>query len=466
MSKLYNLARMTTATTGAGTITLGSAVNGYVSFAAAGAADGETVSYGIADGANSEVGYGVYTASGTTLTRNVVTSTNSNAAIGLSGAAQVFITANNRDIGKWANRRIAKTAAYSVVNADAGSTIALGGSAFYALTFSAASGYDSDFTVMVLNEDTTRAKWVIVPGYAQGGLYLWPGQNVLVFVQNGVWYVNGKTRWKVPGTTFNLFTDYSQTSNDTVGASDGLVSGTGAFRSVQRALDILADEFDFSALSSAQTLAVVNMAASTTDTRGVHFSGRAFVGAQGGAAVKIQGGGASVMSPTSTDAFGFFCNTIVQIRAVAIQTTTGGFGVVADLGAQVYLLDQVQFNACANGHMTTNNDGKIYLNNNYAVVGSAPSHFLSQGGGKIVTQATIVCTFGASVTMVTGWAIAGQGGYIIAPNWSFNLNSFTVTGYSYSVNNLSLIYTGTGNPNYFPGSQATPAPPSGGGQYI
>jgi hypothetical protein len=60
-------------------------------------ADGETVRYGIADGSNFETGYGVYTASGTTLTRNPQISSNSNAAISLSGAATVFIGACAED---------------------------------------------------------------------------------------------------------------------------------------------------------------------------------------------------------------------------------------------------------------------------------------------------------------------------------------------------------------------------------
>lgn len=92
MAKLYNLARMTTATTGTGTITLGSAVAGFLSFASGGIEDGDTVTYAIEDGANSEIGRGVYTSSGTTLTRSVLKSTNSNSAISLSGSAQVFIT--------------------------------------------------------------------------------------------------------------------------------------------------------------------------------------------------------------------------------------------------------------------------------------------------------------------------------------------------------------------------------------
>lgn len=92
MAKLYNIARMTTATTGTGTITLGSAVSGYLTFAQAGVANADVVDYAIKDGSNSEIGTGTYTSSGTTLTRTVTKSTNSNAAINLSGSAEVFIS--------------------------------------------------------------------------------------------------------------------------------------------------------------------------------------------------------------------------------------------------------------------------------------------------------------------------------------------------------------------------------------
>jgi len=99
MAKLYNLARMTTATTGTGTITLGSAVSSYVTFALAGVQNGDTVTYAIVDGSNREVGRGVYTSVGTTLTRaTILESTNANAAINLSGSAEVFITAAAEDI--------------------------------------------------------------------------------------------------------------------------------------------------------------------------------------------------------------------------------------------------------------------------------------------------------------------------------------------------------------------------------
>lgn len=98
MTKLVNRAKMTTATTGTGTITLGSAVSGYQSFADAGVADADVVRYTIEDGTAWEIGTGTYTASGTTLSRTPSESSNADAAINLSGNAVVFVTAAAADI--------------------------------------------------------------------------------------------------------------------------------------------------------------------------------------------------------------------------------------------------------------------------------------------------------------------------------------------------------------------------------
>lgn len=98
MSKLVNRVYMATSTTGTGTITLGAAEPGQRSFAAAGIANGDTVSYVIEDGTSWEVGTGVYTATGTTLSRNVLESSNANTAISLSGSAKVFATPGAADI--------------------------------------------------------------------------------------------------------------------------------------------------------------------------------------------------------------------------------------------------------------------------------------------------------------------------------------------------------------------------------
>lgn len=108
---------MTTSTTGTGTITLGSAVAPWLTFSGAGVTNGQVVSYGIYDaaGGNSETGIGTYTSSGTTLTRTVTTSTNSNNAINLSGSAEVYITARAQDIGSliWLSSNVSSSSASS-----------------------------------------------------------------------------------------------------------------------------------------------------------------------------------------------------------------------------------------------------------------------------------------------------------------------------------------------------------------
>jgi hypothetical protein len=98
MVTLVNRAKMSTSTTGTGTITLSSAETGYQSFADAGVADGDVVRYVIEDGDDWEIGSGTYTASGTTLTRTVDESSNSDAALNLTGSAVVFITAAAEDV--------------------------------------------------------------------------------------------------------------------------------------------------------------------------------------------------------------------------------------------------------------------------------------------------------------------------------------------------------------------------------
>jgi hypothetical protein len=99
MAKLYNLARVTTATLGTGAVTLGAPVVGFLSFADAGVQNGDAVAYAIKDGSNSEIGRGTYSSTGPTLSRDrIYQSTNAGAAISLSGTAEVFITPAAEDL--------------------------------------------------------------------------------------------------------------------------------------------------------------------------------------------------------------------------------------------------------------------------------------------------------------------------------------------------------------------------------
>lgn len=99
--KTYDNAGMTVSgTPGTGAITLGSAITDanlgdFYTFAEAGAANGEILSYRIADGNNIEIGFGTYSSTGPTLTRNVTSSkisgTKGTSLVTLTSAAKVFI---------------------------------------------------------------------------------------------------------------------------------------------------------------------------------------------------------------------------------------------------------------------------------------------------------------------------------------------------------------------------------------
>jgi hypothetical protein len=104
MSLLVNRARMTTATTGTGTITLGLSLAGYLSFNEAGVPHNGVVTYCLEDGTSFEIGRGVYNSSALTLTRGaiIVSKINGQAAdtspISLSGSAIVYLTAAAEDL--------------------------------------------------------------------------------------------------------------------------------------------------------------------------------------------------------------------------------------------------------------------------------------------------------------------------------------------------------------------------------
>lgn len=157
--------------------------------------------------------------------------------------------------GAWFNTRLAKTAAYTVVAADCGSTIALSGGATYALTFGAASGYAANCVVEVINEDSANGKALNINGLP--GAILWPLQPITVFAQNNVWQRDpAQGRWKLP-TSETIQVNHASgtdtlTCTGSVGGvagnnkcpNDCLTTGAGACATIQNAANTIAGQWD------------------------------------------------------------------------------------------------------------------------------------------------------------------------------------------------------------------------------
>jgi hypothetical protein len=204
MSRLFDRAGMSTTTTGTGTLTLGSALGnvspnlaGFLSFAGAGVTDGLDVSYLILDANNGwEVGHGTYTASGTTLTRNVTKSSNSNSAINLSGNAQVFITIRAEDLLQTdASGNI--TQVVNIINSTASTSsstgalkvttggIGIGGAGYFGDLVSATKFVPTQTitsTAAQGNFDCSGTGITVANGSDSGALWGGIGPNGLVFV--------------------------------------------------------------------------------------------------------------------------------------------------------------------------------------------------------------------------------------------------------------------------------------------
>jgi hypothetical protein len=116
--KRFELARQYCSTVGTtGPLVLGAAVPGYLTYAQAGAVDGDNVTYSAREGTNSEVGWGVYSTPAQ-ITRNIIKSSNGDLPIDLAGNSEVFCGVHANDFGIGANQALLLDDTGKVPNSD------------------------------------------------------------------------------------------------------------------------------------------------------------------------------------------------------------------------------------------------------------------------------------------------------------------------------------------------------------
>lgn len=296
------------------------------------------------------------------------------------------------------SQRLAKTANYTVVNANKSKVLALGGTTCFTLTFTAASGYDADFRVTVLNEDTGRAKIVDLNGTT---FFLFPLQSVTVYASNSVWYADRPGRWKITAPV----TVYVRTDGDD--DNDGLANtSAGAFLTLQQAWTWALAYIDISGF-----YLTIQVADGTyTSASYVLDAGSMLVGQQNDSHVQIVG---NITTPANCILAGDLAGVVINqnarvwLQGFRFKSSAGvGISVTQDAWCAYSYVD---FNDCAVAHYSANKAGQIYDNGNISITHSAPVHGIISDaavGYETIGTTTLVGTPG----FAGGYIVCNQGG--------------------------------------------------------
>lgn len=345
------------------------------------------------------------------------------------------------------NERLAKTAAYAVANADKGKTIACA-STPWALTFGTATGYDTDFICMVLNESTSRALRVVVTGGTD--FWLYPGQTATVYRQSSAWRVVRPQRWKLAANT-TLYADGTN-GND---SNDGLAAGAGnAFLTPQKAVDLIESEIDTAGFSVTVQLA-----------NGTYASGVALKDIVGGGNAILLGDEGNLdnvfFDVTGNHAVRReYGNGIWHVRGLKLRAATAGFCLGA-LGPTTIKFQNCKFgNSGWGGRLGTNLRGIIQATGDFTIYESGASWINAAFGGVIDVAGRTATLVSAPVFSGAG-VLCTRGSIVEVYGMTF---TGTATGPRYSVSGNSTINTGGGGASYLPGDSAGSA--DTGGQYF
>jgi hypothetical protein len=164
MVTFVNRAKVNTATTGSGTITLGSAVVGFQTFGDAGLTNGASVNYTIEDGVAFELGTGVYSSTGPTLTRTLVQSS-TGSLLNLTGGAVVFVTALASDLAGI-------------------TTAAITGGTINGATIGATTPASGAFTTLTSAAGSAGSPAITTTGNTNTGIFF-PAADTIAFTEGG-----------------------------------------------------------------------------------------------------------------------------------------------------------------------------------------------------------------------------------------------------------------------------------------
>lgn len=506
MARLRNMARMSVASApGTGTVTLGSAVTGWLSFSSAGIQDGEVVTYFIVDGAAREIGRGTYTASGTTLARTtILRSTNANSAISATAAAQVAIGPSAEDFLREVNAQTGTT--YTVLGSDLGKRVTFSNGSAVAVTLPQATGsglFSAGYYFEAINlgagtvtitptTSTINGQSTVVLKQYEAATVVSDGTNYTAILSAGVSNLGTgvATFLKTPssanlasavtdktgtgalvfatsptlttpiiaGVTVNAVREVLAAARTYYVRIDGSNSNTGladtaggAFLTIQKAIDTAA------ALDLGLHNVTVNVAAGEY-TGAVTL--KPFV--TGGGKITISGAGATtIISTTSAHAVSTAVNAKGYILSnMKIQTTTAGNCIYAINFSEISVGAGLEFGSCAGYHVRAEALSSISFSSAYTISGGAQIHYNATSFGNISAQQSATVTLTGTPAFSVNFAYTDNLGLLVVANITW---SGSATGARYFAGTNSVIQTFGSGASYLPGNSAGST--STGGQY-
>ena len=218
-------------------------------------------------------------------------------------------------------------------------------------------------------------------------------------------------------------------------------SAGGAFLTLAKAISVVGT-LDLSIYAVTIKLGIAGTYAGT----GVVNTG--FVGGAG-SSVTIEGDttnpGAYILSTQST----FSNSCFISIKGV--DFTSNGAGIVSQFNSLVSITGPVIFGACTGAHMQAQNDGIINGGaQSFTIDGGATRHLFAQSRGALLfTSSTI--TVSGTPAFSTAFANSTELGFIRASGSTYTGGA---TGQRYNAALNSVINTGGGGANFFPGDVA------------
>lgn len=462
---LVNLARVQSTTLGTGTLTLGSAIAGFNTFAAAGLTDGQTVTYAIEDYSSDipaavtgrEIGQGVYSAG--TLTRGTVySSTSSGAKINCSGKQHVLVTAAAEDLASFATdltahlndtadahdaSAISFSATGGIASTDVQAAIAELDSEKLS-TATAASTYqplDADLTaIAALTSAADKVPYSTGAGAWALADFSAAGRALVDDADADAMRATLAIREKLTANrTYYVRTDGSDSNTGLANTAGG------AFLTIQKACDV------FRTLDLG-IYGVTIQVGSGTYTAGATIAGANVGGSASNVPLTIQGDTVTpsncIISTTSASCIGATDGAKIYVTGFKLQTTTAGDCLIASRNGEVRY-GNIEFGTCAAFHKEANDHGRIYNNGNYSISGGAVAHEHCNNESYILNLSATVTITGTPA--FSSYYVGVSDAMVQYVSVTF---SGSATGPRFLVHQNGVILSNGSGATYFPGSTA------------